>query len=94
MTLMRTNDVARQIAGILLGLDPRVNVERVLEKAERIAARERDLAVARVDWPKFNAEVAAGEVEGIDATAAPMTFRAYLEWCRDNGEWKWDVVDE
>ncbi len=77
---MKTTDAAAAIAAILAQLPAGADLEAVADRAVRRAQYARDLKVARADWATVNEERAE---EGEPA----FTFREYLEYAREAGEW-------
>lgn len=85
---MTKGEAVRAIAEILARLPESVDMEDVCYKAHRIADYERDLAAAKKDWPKLNAERAE---EGLPEL---KTLREYIQYAKDAGEWWWPVPAE
>lgn len=76
-----------RIAAVLLSLRKGVDLEEVLQEAQSEVEFHQALAAAFADWPRFNEERAAGDVEGMDPDGPPLTWREYLEYAAEIGEW-------
>ncbi len=94
---MTKSAAVAKIANILARLRPDVDADEVCAEAIDLAVFYEAYDDHAAYWPKHNAERAAGEIEGVEEGAPPLTWEEFLRWSDEFGEWnlaEWGIPDE